>query len=67
MALKRVELFENNVGVSDMVLLDPLTELAVIDNLKKRFYSDHIYVSIVFCVLTFLFQVLIIGKLLSVL
>ncbi|XP_074652154.1 unconventional myosin-Ia-like [Tubulanus polymorphus] len=43
MALHRVDILDNIVGVSDMILLDPLTELAVIDNLKKRFYSDQIY------------------------
>ena len=39
-------IFENNVGVSDAVLLDPLTEDAFIQNLKERFNHDQIYVSI---------------------
>lgn len=38
-------IFENNVGVSDAVLLDPLTEDAFIQNLKERFHHDQIYVS----------------------
>lgn len=36
-------IFENNVGVSDAVLLDPLTEDAFIQNLKERFHHDQIY------------------------
>ena len=39
-------IFENNVGVSDAVLLDPLTEDAFIQNIKERFGHDQIYVSI---------------------
>ena len=34
------------MGVSDAVLLDPLTEEAFIQNLKERFNLDQIYVSI---------------------
>ena len=47
MALHQVTLaiFENNVGVSDAVLLDPLTEDNFISNLHDRFNHDQIYVS----------------------
>ena len=38
-------IFENNVGVSDCVLLDPVTEDAFIENIKQRFNHDQIYVS----------------------
>lgn len=38
-----LQIFENNVGVSDAVLLDPLTEDAFIQNLKERFHHDQIY------------------------
>ena len=34
------------MGVSDAVLLDPLTEDAFIQNLNERFNHDQIYVSI---------------------
>ena len=40
-------LLENTVGVSDACLLEPLTEDAFIENLRKRFHHDQIYVSIV--------------------
>lgn len=40
-----LSVFENNVGVSDAVLLDPMTEDAFIENLKERFKHDQIYVS----------------------
>ena len=43
---RALQIFENNVGVSDTVLLDPLTEDAFIQNLKERFQHDQIYVSI---------------------
>ncbi|XP_033732027.1 unconventional myosin-Ia-like isoform X2 [Pecten maximus] len=45
MALHQVTLsiFENNVGVSDAVLLDPLTEEAFIENIQQRFGHDQIY------------------------
>ena len=36
---------ENHVGVADMVLLDPLTEDALVNNLKARFAAERIYVS----------------------
>jgi len=41
-----LSIFENNVGVSDAVLLDPLTEDAFIENIKQRFSHHQIYVSI---------------------
>ncbi|XP_065053093.1 unconventional myosin-Ia-like [Rhopilema esculentum] len=34
---------DNQVGVSDMVLLDPLTEDALVENLKIRFKENKIY------------------------
>ncbi|XP_060583586.1 unconventional myosin-Ia-like isoform X8 [Ruditapes philippinarum] len=36
-------ILEHNVGISDAVLLDPLTEEAFIENLKKRFSHEQIY------------------------
>lgn len=39
-------ILDTMVGVGDFVLLDPLTEDAFINNLKKRFDTDNIYVSI---------------------
>ena len=33
-------------GVEDMVLLQKITEAAIVDNLKKRFMDDCIYVSL---------------------
>jgi myosin-1 len=39
-------IFENNVGVSDAVLLHPLTEEDFISNLHNRFNHDQIYVSV---------------------
>ncbi|XP_076456188.1 unconventional myosin-Ia-like isoform X10 [Babylonia areolata] len=38
-----LQIFENNVGVSDAVLLDPMTEEAFITNLKDRFHHQQIY------------------------
>lgn len=38
-------IFENNVGVSDAVLLDPISEDVFILNLKERFNHEQIYVS----------------------
>lgn len=43
---RALAILENNVGVSDAVLLDPMTEDAFISNLKKRFDHDQIYVSL---------------------
>ncbi|XP_066301041.1 unconventional myosin-Ia-like isoform X2 [Branchiostoma lanceolatum] len=36
-------ILESMVGVGDMVLLDPLTEEACINNVKRRFYAEDIY------------------------
>ncbi len=36
---------DSNIGVSDMVLLDPLTEDSLVENLKIRFQAENIYVS----------------------
>ena len=35
-----------DVGVSDLLFLEPLTEQSFIDNLRRRFHADKIYVSI---------------------
>lgn len=39
-------LLDNMIGVGDMVLLEPLNEETFIDNLKKRFDHNEIYVSV---------------------
>lgn len=39
----------DHVGIQDFVLLDETTELAFLNNLKKRFSKDLIYVSFTFC------------------
>lgn len=36
----------DRVGIQDFVLLDETTELAFLNNLKKRFSKDLIYVSL---------------------
>ncbi len=36
---------DNHIGVADMVLLDPLTEDSLVENLKIRFQKEKIYVS----------------------
>ena len=36
---------DDTVGVADMVLLDPLTEDELVQNLCKRFREEKIYVS----------------------
>ena len=38
-------IMDDTVGVSDMVLLDPLTEDKLMENLEKRFRAGEIYVS----------------------
>lgn len=38
-------ILENNVGVSDAVLLDPVSEDPFIENLKLRYQHNQIYVS----------------------
>uniref|UniRef100_A0A0B7BA75 Myosin motor domain-containing protein n=1 Tax=Arion vulgaris TaxID=1028688 RepID=A0A0B7BA75_9EUPU len=38
-----LQIFQNNVGVSDAVLLDPVTEEVFLDNLEKRFEHQQIY------------------------
>jgi myosin-1 len=45
-------ILEHNVGISDAVLLDPLTEEAFIENLKKRFSHEQIYVCIHYSIIT---------------
>ncbi|KAF4014255.1 hypothetical protein G4228_005377 [Cervus hanglu yarkandensis] len=39
----KTSLLDNMIGVGDMVLLEPLNEDTVIDNLKKRFDHSEIY------------------------
>ena len=41
----RMEVLESTVGVSDMVLLDQLSEDAVVSNLREKFMANQIYVS----------------------
>lgn len=41
----------DHVGIQDFVLLDETTELAFLNNLKKRFSKDLIYVSFAFFLL----------------
>ncbi|BFZ22287.1 hypothetical protein BsWGS_25326 [Bradybaena similaris] len=38
-----LQIFHNNVGISDAVLLDPVTEEAFLENLEKRFLHQQIY------------------------
>lgn len=40
-----LQILENNVGISDAVLLDPMTEDAFIKNIQDRFNHQQIYVS----------------------
>lgn len=42
----KTSLLDNMIGVGDMVLLEPLSEETFINNLKKRFDHNEIYVSI---------------------
>jgi len=37
--------WKKQVGVEDMVLIQKISESAIVDNLKKRFMEDFIYVS----------------------
>lgn len=41
----KTSLLDNMIGVGDMVLLEPMTEESFIENLKKRFDHNEIYVS----------------------
>ena len=38
-------LLDEMVGCGDMVMLDPLSEETLMENLKKRYKDGHIYVS----------------------
>ena len=38
--------WKKQVGVEDMVLIQKISESAIVDNLKKRFMEDFIYVSV---------------------
>jgi len=37
--------WKKQIGVEDMVLIQKISESAIVDNLKKRFMEDYIYVS----------------------
>ena len=37
--------WKKRIGVEDMVLIQKISESAIVDNLKKRFMEDYIYVS----------------------
>ncbi len=41
----KTSLLDNMIGVGDMVLIEPLSEDTFIENLKKRFDHNEIYVS----------------------
>ena len=40
---------EQEIGVADMILLDPVTEDALVENLDRRFQDSRIYVSVELC------------------
>jgi len=42
----KTSLLDYMIGVGDMVLLEPLNEDSFINNLKKRFDHNEVYVSI---------------------
>lgn len=42
----KTSLLDNMIGVGDMVLLEPLSEDSFLENLKKRFDHNEIYVSV---------------------
>lgn len=42
----KTSLLDNMIGVGDMVLLEPLSEDSFLENLKKRFEHNEIYVSL---------------------
>lgn len=44
----KTSLLDNMIGVGDMVLLEPLSEESFLENLKKRFDHNEIYVSFLF-------------------
>lgn len=41
----KTSLLDNMIGVGDSVLLEPLTEDSFLENLRKRFDHNEIYVS----------------------
>lgn len=41
----KTSLLDNMIGVGDMVLLEPMTEDSFLENLRKRFEHNEIYVS----------------------
>ena len=52
-------ILENNVGVSDAVLLDPISEDAFIENLRLRYQHNQIYVRDYECVRSTLLDILV--------
>lgn len=44
--LRYSHLLDEMVGCGDMVLLEPLTEESLLENLKRRYHSGEIYVSV---------------------
>lgn len=48
----KTSLLDNMIGVGDMVLLEPLTEDSFLENLRKRFDHNEIYVSRPFSAIT---------------
>lgn len=52
-------ILENNVGVSDAVLLDPVSEDAFIENLRLRYQHNQIYVRDYECVRSTLLDILV--------
>jgi myosin heavy subunit len=41
---RSITMASETVGVGDMVLLDPITEENLVENLRKRFMANEIYV-----------------------
>lgn len=48
----KTSLLDNMIGVGDMVLLEPLSEETFIENLRKRFEHNEIYVSSIVSILS---------------
>ena len=44
-SLSEASLLDNKSGLHDAVLLDPIDEESFVDNLRKRYKDDKIYVS----------------------
>ena len=55
LSLGEASLLDNQSGLHDAVLLDPINEESFVNNLRKRYNDDKIYVrSIVYILLYFL-------------